>query len=56
LAKKALEWKELYSEKDGVIASQDHSEQLRISAILGPFGNHLEELTKLNPPELEGIY
>ena len=56
LAKTALEWKAANSENDGVIAVQDRSEQLRIIKILRPFGELLEELTKLNPPELEGIY
>jgi len=56
LAKTALEWKTANSENDGVIAVQDRYEQLRIMEILRPFGEFLEELTKLNPPELEEIY
>ena len=56
MAKRTLEWKKLYSENDGVIASHDHEKQLRIMAVLGPFGYNLNKLTRINPPELEEIY
>jgi len=52
----AIEWKKSYIEKDSVHDFHNIFEQRFKMRVLGPLLDNLQQITEINPPELEELY